>query len=210
MFLNTHNFSLFCKNCLSLLGRITKKIILTIWYLLLLTLVVTGVYNIFINKFNLKPLLFIFDEYIKLILVSWPAVVLLIVFLFIYIFNNEISSFINNIWKIKWGNFEASQREKDQTLETETTLSESSDFENLNSFLVPNSKFSLVWFNNNTSTQDNYVANYRLQGQLVDPIAEKQVIFSVLLANKLIEADGILFKASKKGQRFLKHIKLIQ
>jgi len=79
------------------------------------------------------------------------------------------------------------------------------EFLYLNLYLVPNSKTALLWFIN-PSTKDNFIYSFILPPQIVNQKEEKEAIFNALLSNGLIEQDGILFKISEKGKRFLKFL----
>jgi hypothetical protein len=79
------------------------------------------------------------------------------------------------------------------------------EFLYLNLYLVYNSKIALFWFVN-PSTKDNFIYSFPLPPQIVNQTAEKEAIFTVLLSNGLIEQDGLLFKISEKGKRFLKFL----
>lgn len=99
-----------------------------------------------------------------------------------------------------------------QTIKYLLERSELYEFSYLNLLLVQNSKNALLWFHSqfsNSSTKENFMAQYILPPQIVNPIPEREVIFNVLLVNGLLEQNGILFKISEKGVRFLKHVKLI-
>jgi len=75
----------------------------------------------------------------------------------------------------------------------------------LNLYLVPNSKNALFWFIS-PSTKDYFIYSFPLSPQIVNQIAEKEAIFNALLSNGLIEQDGLLFKISEEGKRFLKFL----
>jgi len=79
------------------------------------------------------------------------------------------------------------------------------EFLYLNLYLVYNSKAALLWFIN-PSTKDNFIYSFFLPPQIVNQIAEKEAIFNALLSSGLIEQDGLLFKISGKGKRFLKFL----
>ncbi|MCX6738085.1 MAG: hypothetical protein NTY11_01535 [Candidatus Parcubacteria bacterium] len=93
-----------------------------------------------------------------------------------------------------------------------TERAELNEFAYLSLYLVNNSKLALSWFNSqvaNSSTKENFIAQFALPPQIINPLAEKEAIFNALLVNDLIEQTGVLFKTSDKGVRFLKHIKFI-
>jgi len=79
------------------------------------------------------------------------------------------------------------------------------EFLYLNLYLVYNSKLALRWFIN-PSTKDNFIYSFPLPPQIVNQITEKEAIFNALLSNGLIEQDGLVFKISEKGKRFLKFL----
>ncbi len=90
--------------------------------------------------------------------------------------------------------------------------SELYEFAYLTLFLVHNSKLALLWFYTqptSTSTKENFMMQFALQTQHFNPAAEKEAIFSALMVNELLEQNGILFKVSEKGVRFLRNIKFI-
>ena len=180
-----------------------------------------------------KEILEIILEYLK-IFISWPAAFFIFSLIFIKKFNVSIKLFLENIASIKVGPFEASQKQGTSPEEiTEQTIENSQEQENgtsdnniqeleekvelyefayLSYFLVPNTKLALLWFYNqasNSSTQLNYNNQYVLTGQIPNIASEKENIFNALLTHGLIEQNGILFKVSDKGIKFLKYIKVI-
>lgn len=180
----------------------------------------------------------IIPKYLTLVL-TWPVAVFVLGVVFIALFKIEIRFFITNISKIKWGNFETTQQGKAESSQNEElkdsgnalelldeatvqtgainqeeiinaliTRAEFYEFAYLDKFLVYNSKQALLWFQN-PSTKDHFITNFQLLGQIANPIAEKEAIFSALISNSLIQSEGLLVSISEKGIKFLKHIKLI-
>ena len=101
---------------------------------------------------------------------------------------------------------------KDQTIKYFAERAEIYEFAYLSLYLVYNSKLALSWFNNqisNSSTKENFTAQFPVHPQIINPLAEKEAIFNALLVNGLLEQNGILFKVSEKGTRFLRYNKLI-
>jgi len=119
----------------------------------------------------------------------------------------EIANTMKNLADEKTAT-ESELKNKDELIKFLIERSELYEFAYLNYFLVQNSKLSLFWFQN-SSTKENFVGNFLLAGQVANPTTEKEAILSVLLSNSLIEEEGILFKVSEKGKRFLKYIKFI-
>lgn len=169
-------------------------------------------------------------------IVSWPAVFLIVSLIFIFKFKESINSFLKNIASIKIGSLKVEGQAqnfkvdiKDQIKELEkgeeiqikdqserikylTKRSEIYEFAYISLFLVYNTKLALQWFYFqalNSSTKGNFVAQFSLPNQIANPLAEKEAIFNALLTNELLEQTGDLFKVSKKGIKFLRHIKLI-
>lgn len=87
--------------------------------------------------------------------------------------------------------------------------SELYEFAYLSLYLVPNSKSALLWFYNQSSTKENFMLQFRFPILIAYPHREREVIFSTLLVNGLIEQAGVLFKISEKGIKFLKYIRYI-
>jgi len=78
------------------------------------------------------------------------------------------------------------------------------EFEYLKLYLVQNSKDALRWFEP-PSTKENFVLQWKTIRSISD--SEAEAIFSALLAHHLLESESnILFKISKMGKEFLKHI----
>jgi len=101
---------------------------------------------------------------------------------------------------------------KDQAIKYFAERAELYEFAYLSLYLVFNSKLALLWFYNqisNSSTKENFTSQFILNSQVINPFAEKEAIFNALLVNGLLEQNGILFKTSEKGIRFLKHNKFI-
>ena len=80
------------------------------------------------------------------------------------------------------------------------------EFAYLNLYLVYNSKLALLWFYKVSFTKENFINSFPLPPQIINQTAEKEAIFNALLANGLIEQDGILFRITEKGKRFLKYL----
>lgn len=102
---------------------------------------------------------------------------------------------------------------KDQIIKYLIEKAEIFEFAYLNYYLVFNTKQALLWFNNlqlKTSTKDNFLFSCPLQIQALNIQAEKEAIFSTLLANGLIKQSDQqqVFKMTEKGERFLKYIGL--
>ena len=86
------------------------------------------------------------------------------------------------------------------------------EFAYLSLYLVDNSKRALSWFYfqpNSSSTQGNFFAQFSIPAQIINIAAEKEAILNALLVNGLIEQNGVIFKVSDKGGKFLKSIKYI-
>lgn len=123
----------------------------------------------------------------------------------------EISEAFDNISKEKEKK-EVEVANQGQAIKYLLERSELYEFAYLNLLLVQNSKIALVWFHSqplNSSTKENFMAQYILPPQIINPIAEREAIFNVLLVNGLLEQNGALFKVSEKGMRFLKTNKFI-
>jgi hypothetical protein len=81
------------------------------------------------------------------------------------------------------------------------------EFAYLNLFLVFNSKLALWWFQQQGSvTKDLFKSTFPLPDTVQNPEQEREVIFSVLLSNGLIEYTGQLCTVPEKGQEFLRSI----
>lgn len=123
----------------------------------------------------------------------------------------QLDEVFNNLSKEK----ETKEQEianKDQAIKYFAERAELYEFSYLSLYLVFNSKFALLWFYNqisNSSTKENFNSQFILNNQVINPFAEKEAIFNALLVNGLLEQNGILFKTSEKGIRFLKHNKFI-
>lgn len=123
----------------------------------------------------------------------------------------ELENEFNNLTKEK--------EEKDAKIKNQSEIikylverSEIYEFAYLSLSLVYNTKLALRWFYlqvSNSSTKENFMAQFNLPGQIVNPWAEKEAIFNALLTNGLLEQIGSLFKVSEKGIRFLRYVKLI-
>lgn len=101
---------------------------------------------------------------------------------------------------------------KDQIIKYFIEKSELYEFAYLSLYLVTNSKHALLWFYNqtlNSSTKDNFIAQFIIPPQIINPAAERESIFNALLINGLLEQNGILFKVSEKGMKYLKYLKFI-
>ena len=217
---------------------------------------------IFFNSLDKEGWILIKD-YLEIIL-SFPAIILIISLLFIFRFSDSIKVFLENIKSFSVGPVDVTQyskkndidiekeiqdnltekgltltlneeqinnieshinnlssevetktselQNKDETIRYLIERAEIYEFAYLNYFLVFNTKSALLWFNNNATlgaTQDYFLQVFILTGNILNPLGEKQAIFSTLLANGLIFQDGVLFKITDKGARFLKSIKFI-
>ncbi len=123
----------------------------------------------------------------------------------------QIDEAFNNLTKEKETK-EQENTSKDQVIKYFAERAEIYEFAYLSLYLVYNSKLALVWFNNqisNSSTKENFTAQFPIRPQIVNPLAEKEAIFNALLVNGLLEQNGILFKVSEKGTRFLRYNNLI-
>lgn len=85
-------------------------------------------------------------------------------------------------------------------------------FSYLNSYLVPNSKITLLWlYNHPNSTKDLFKLNIYLAPQILNQDLEKEAIFNALISNFLIAKDERdLYMVTNSGQGFLVFIGLIK
>lgn len=141
MFKTPYKLSFFCKNCLGLLNRITKKIIFAGIYLFTLTLVIISGYYAVLNKFELTPIFLVVDEYLKLIFTSWPAAIIIIGIFLMISQRDAIDEYIRKRFKSAgWvDSYAYPQQNQDEVVETNsleevgsaTTGSESEKFKEL-------------------------------------------------------------------------------
>ncbi len=120
----------------------------------------------------------------------------------------------------QWGNIEnlvnqqgVNIQQYQEALKATFERAEHFEFAYLNLALVFNSKIALQWFAlqpNKSSTRQNFFLAYQLPPQVIDHIAEKEAIFSILLTSGLITQNGEFFTTSEKGEKFLKHIGLLK
>lgn len=123
----------------------------------------------------------------------------------------QIDDAFNNLSKEKETK-EQESANKDQIIKYFVERSELYEFAYLSLYLVANSKLALLWFFNqpsSSSTKENFIAQFILPPQIINPFAEKEAIFNALIVNGLLEQNGILFKVPEKGIKFLKHVKFI-
>lgn len=124
----------------------------------------------------------------------------------------ELDNLFNNLSKEKESK-DIEIANQDQAIKYLAEKAELYEFAYLSLYLVHNSKLSLRWFYyqpTNSSTKENFILQFVLPPQIINPLGEKEAIFNALLVNGLIEQNEALFKVSEKGIRFLKHIKFIQ
>ena len=98
---------------------------------------------------------------------------------------------------------------KDEAIKYLIERAELSEFAYLTLGLVYNTKVALMWFYlqpSHSSTKENFINLYTLPPQIINPLAEKEVIFNTLLTNQLLEQNGLLFTVTDKGKRFLKYL----
>ncbi len=124
----------------------------------------------------------------------------------------ELDNLFNSLSKEKESK-EVEIANQNQAIKYLAERAELYEFAYLSLYLVHNSKLTLLWFYyqpSNSSTKENFALQFVLPPQIINPIAEKEAIFNALLINSLIEQNGVLFKVSEKGVRFLKFVKFIQ
>ena len=152
--------------------------------------------------------------YLRIIL-SWPPMVLVISIIFILKFSSSIKTFLGNIFSLKIGSVEISQKQEETNKDIlekrgiALTEKESYEFKYLSLFLVFNTRRALLWFyksSNNSSTKNNFTNSYDLPPQIDNPEVEKEAIFNALLTNQLLEQKDSLFCVTEKGKRFLKYL----
>lgn len=164
--------------------------------------------------------LIIVDSYLRLVLSSWPAVILILGLFLLIKFRAAIDYFIRNKLEsigpdgIKGG----SGQQKGESMNPPSSQgiqqpeeNEKEVFSLLSSFLVLNTKEGLKWFDGQTKpvTTDFFVDNFNLPftDKIPDFAREKLVIFGILIQFKLIETKASsLFMISERGKKFLKFI----
>lgn len=166
----------------------------------------------------------LFLDYVKTIF-SWPFVIFILGIISILKFSSSIRIFLESIRLSKAGPFEFLEKQSPfpvkeadkqidsvsktdkEKIENLLVRAEFFEFSYFNLFFVYNTKQALIWFyGNSQSTKDNFVESFALPQQVINQKAEKETIFNILLANALLEQNGILFFTSEKGKRFLQYL----
>lgn len=169
----------------------------------------------------ISSLLNILDNYLRLIIVSWP-IIILIIFIFLLIRHREAIDYfiryrLKSVGPQGVDSHPDSEKQKGESIGFESTGGsgqnnnrETELFVLLNAFLVANTKNALHWFFQQNSSVDVNVFNNGFIVNLpkdADAPREKLVIFSVLIQFELIEPDNNKsYKISDRGKKFLKYI----
>ena len=177
------------------------------------------IYALFINWNNIiltftnfrTPEYILIKDYLALLL-SLPVAIFIISIIFFYKFSEAIKTFLQNSRLTGLGGATI-DRAQTQPTTTEENIdineqrAEYYEFSYLNLFLVQNSKNALIWFYsqpNHSSTKNNFMNSYQLEGNFPNPQVEKETILNVLIQADLISRQDESFLISRKGEKFLR------
>ena len=172
-------------------------------------------------------------DYLDIIL-SFPAVILIIFSAILCCFKNEIQDFLKNISEFSYRNFQvkksgtrkggdeekvlsegeqvAVETRKKRDEEIEKLEREYSDlleyyyFKYLDVFLIHDTKKALFFFRDRSFSANDFFNHFFLHRKMYDHERQKHIMLDVLLGEGLlVENEGVIF-ISEKGKRFLKFI----
>lgn len=163
-------------------------------------------------------------EILKMLL-NWPVTGAVLVLYFLRVFKKPVEELLQGLYLSKLGPAAFSPRQSEQPPQVGdeashkagaamVTEEQNYEFLYLSSFLVENSKNALLWLSKvvNGATREHFMNYITVPANLIlaaDQLREKQAIFSVLMANNLIEEKDGLVKVTSKAKSFLKFLKFI-
>lgn len=218
--------------------RKVRSILAIVGFLLLVVLSRNCIKNFF--HYTSPERFELIRRYIETFL-SWPVVVLVIALVFMTRFSIQIGLFIQNIkwWKafgVEGGQQLQQSSINEVTPSSSPSPSPSPEFtENANEdnslqwwkeraelfevgylsyYLVPNSKYSLLWFYSqpfSIATSDKYYSSYILPFPLgvTNDLMEKQTIIQALLGYGMLQQTSSGLQVTAKGKKFLIHNGLV-